>query len=373
MIVPFGFLKASTGVSLPPSYIINEIDQLTVNPTGTWTGIDVLDSTHYVVSYQGDFTDGYVSIISHDGSGGSLTEIKMLEFDPSRGTSTSICVIDSTHFAIAYSGPDIDGFIKTFSVDGSYNITLVDTLEQDTNNNSNNSLILIDSTHLMLAYQGTSGDGFVKTFSIDAVTADNITQIDVLEFDTLVATWISLRQITASFYVIAYAGVGNDGFVKTFSIDGSYDNITQVDVLEHDTVQGMFNSVAVIDATHFAISYGGSGNDGWVKTFSIDGSADNITEIDSLEYDTANGDYTSLCLIDNTHLIVAYSGVSRNGTASIIDLDGSYNLTKADTLIYINPTNLFNQIVQLDDEHYAIVCQGDGNDCITVTLTINGI
>ena len=37
----------------------------------------------------------------------------------------SLVKIDDTHFILAYTGTDNDGFIKTFSIDGSYNITQI--------------------------------------------------------------------------------------------------------------------------------------------------------------------------------------------------------------------------------------------------------
>ena len=44
----------------------------------------------------------------------------------------SLVKIDDTHFILAYTGTDNDGFIKTFSIDGSYNITQISSLEHDT-------------------------------------------------------------------------------------------------------------------------------------------------------------------------------------------------------------------------------------------------
>jgi hypothetical protein len=79
-------------------------------------------------------------------------------------------MIDSTHFILAYRGSaGHDGFIKTFSIDGSYDITQIDSLEHDTVDGFANSLVVIDATHCILAYTGSAGyDGFIKTFSIEA-------------------------------------------------------------------------------------------------------------------------------------------------------------------------------------------------------------
>ena len=42
---------------------------------------------------------------------------------------------------------DSDGFIKTFSIDGSHNVTQIDSLEHDVNQGRFNSMIMIDSIH----------------------------------------------------------------------------------------------------------------------------------------------------------------------------------------------------------------------------------
>jgi len=239
-----------------------------------------------------------------------ITQIDSVEHDTLNGISNSLVQIDSTHFMLAYAGSGSDGFIKTFSIDGSYNITEIDSLEHDTLNGTYNSLIQIDSTHFMLAYAGSGVDGFIKTFSIDG--SYNITQIDSLEHDTVNGDYNSLVKIDDTHFMLAYDGTATDGGqVKTFSIDGSY-NITQIDSLEHDAITGFDNSLVKIDDTHFMLAYAGSGNDGFIKTFSIDGSY-NITQIDSLEHDTVNGNYNSLVKIDDTHFILAYSGDSSDG------------------------------------------------------------
>ncbi len=69
---------------------------------------------------------------------------------------------------------------------------------------------------------------------------------------------------------MAYAGSGSDGYIDIFSFDGSYDNIALASSSEHDIVQGTHNSLVLIDSTHLALAYAGSGSDGYIKTFSIE-------------------------------------------------------------------------------------------------------
>ena len=85
--------------------------------------------------------------------------------------------------------------------------------------------------------------------------------------------------------------------------------ISILDTLEHDTLNGTYNSLVKIDSTHFMLAYAGDGDDGYIKTFSINGSYD-ITEIDSLEHDDVLGTWNSLVMIDSTHFMLIYHGSS---------------------------------------------------------------
>jgi len=72
---------------------------------------------------------------------------------------------------LAYTGLGNDGFIKTFAIDSSYDITEIDSLEHNTDTAIQNSLVQIDLAHYMLAYSGTDSDGFIKIFSVEIPSA----------------------------------------------------------------------------------------------------------------------------------------------------------------------------------------------------------
>ena len=39
-------------------------------------------------------------------------------------------------------------------------------------------------------------------------------------------------------------------------------DITEIDSLEHDTLNGTYNSLVMVNATHFILAYTGTGSDG---------------------------------------------------------------------------------------------------------------
>ena len=100
-----------------------------------------------------------------------VSELHELEHDTVNGTNNSLVMIDTTHFILAYRGDGSDGYIKTFSINGSYEITELHELEHDTDYGGYNSLVMIDTTHFILAYTGDGSDGFIKTFSVEADVA----------------------------------------------------------------------------------------------------------------------------------------------------------------------------------------------------------
>ena len=89
---------------------------------------------------------------------GDITAVKTqaegnnLEHDTEFGRNNSLVQVDSDTYALAYTGPGVDGFITTFTIssDGS-TITEVNSLEHDTTNAASNSLVQVDSDTYALA------------------------------------------------------------------------------------------------------------------------------------------------------------------------------------------------------------------------------
>ncbi len=97
-------------------------------------------------------------------------------------------------------------------------------------------------------------------------------QVQSLEHDTLRGQQNSLVQVDADTYALAYAGDGLDGFIKTFTIAADGSTITEVQSLEHDTLEGFYNSLVQVDADTYALAYTGDDSDGFIKTFTISSS-----------------------------------------------------------------------------------------------------
>jgi hypothetical protein len=335
----------------------------------------LIDSTHVVIAYTGSGFDGFIKTFSFDGSYGSLTEISSLEFDIVNGQAISMCKIDATHVAVAFSGNASDGYINIFTIDGSYNITQTSSLEHDTANGNSNSLVLIDSTHLMLAYATTANVGVVKTFSFNPGSSYAITQLDSETFDATQGTNNSLIQLSSTDYAIAYAGASGDGYIQTLSIDGSF-IITLANNLEHDTANGTNNALIKISSTKFALAYlgGASNNEATVKTFSVNGSL-TITQETSYQYDTIS-QKPSWVSLGGDYYVLAYAGVDNDGFLNTFKIDATtLAITDVETFEYDTLNGDENSLNVIVADHTAtsyliLSYEGDAGDGYVSTFSV---
>ena len=288
-----------------------------------------VDSDTYVIAYNGDNADGWISTFTISADGATITEVATLEHDTEQAKYNSLCQVDSDTYALAYSGLGDDGYITTFTIsaDGA-TITEVATLEHDTNNGKYNSLCQVDSDTYALAYTGNGNDGYITTFTISA-DGTTITEVATLEHDTNEGHHNSLVQVDSDTYALAYTGSGDDGYITTFTIPTDGSSITEVASLEHDTGEGVENSIVQVDSDTYALAYTGDGNDGFITTFTISSDGATITEVASFEHDTGYGTENSIVQVDADTYALAYTGDGNDGFIKTftIQSDGSMGST----------------------------------------------
>lgn len=346
----------------PENYTITELSSHTFDNTyGYAVSLVAIDETHLMLAYSTGalFGPGVVKTFSLDGSY-NVTEEDSLTHDATKGDYNSLVQIDATKYFLAYTSSAEDGWAATFTLDANYDITKVDSYEYDSSFGYNNSICKINSTRFFLGYTGKDSDGYVRCLGCDA-NADNIQAFTTLEHFTSDVYHNSVVQLDDTHFVLAYSDSSNDGRIVTFSIDESY-NVTEIHELEHDTAQCAYPSLVKIDDTHVILAYDGPNGDGFIKTFTIDGSY-NISQTAVLEHDTSWGAYHSLCKIDDTHFMLAYCGGDnwKIGYIKTFSINGAYEITEIDSYEHDNKMRVStasNQsIVQLDSTHYALAYQ----------------
>ena len=222
-------------------------------------------------------SDGWLKTFTVSADGGTLTQVADLEHDTNGGGHNSLVKVDANTVALAYAGSGNNGYIKTFTIptDGS-SITQVYSYKHDGIQGKYNSFVQADSNTFVLAYSGSGSDGYIKTFTIPS-TGASITQVKKVEHDNSRGEYNSLSRISGGSdnYILAYAGPDSeggsayDGFLKTFTIPADGATVTQTYVLEHTDNQAEWNSLVQIDEDTYALAYMGSGDDGYVSTFTV--------------------------------------------------------------------------------------------------------
>ena len=303
-----------------------------------------------------------------------LTEVTSIEHDELipqfTAQDNSLVQVDSDTYALAYTGVDDDGFISTFTIssDGA-TITEIATLEHDTNNSKDNSLVQVDSDTYALAYAGENDDGFISTFTISssgAITAVRTQSLaNNLEHDTLDGTYNSLVQVDSDTFALAYAA--NSGFISTFTISSDGATITEIATLEHDLLDNSDNSLVQVDSDTYALAYHSSDmmmmiDAGIISTFTISSDGATITEIATLEHDASDGWEHSLVQVDSDTYALAYAGNGMDGFISTftISSDGA-TITEIATLEHDEFLGKENSLVQVNSDTFALAYSGGEN------------
>ncbi len=292
---------------------------------GLYNSLTQVDSDTYALAYTGSGDDGYIATFTISADGASITEVASLEHDTGKGLHNSLVQVDSDTYALAYTGPDDDAYIVTFTIsaDGT-SITEVASLEHDTNSGDYNSLVQVDSDTYALAYSGDSQDGYIATFTISA-DGSSIIEVASLEHDVVRGAHNSLVQVDSDTYALAYSGDSQDGYITTFTIAVDGSSITKVASLEHDLTIGYWNSFIQVDSDTYVLTYRGTDVDGYIATFTISADGSSIAEVASFEYDIVKGVYNSLAQVDSDTYALAYTGKENDGfiTTFTIQSDGS--------------------------------------------------
>ena len=250
---------------------------------GRHNSIVQVDSDTYTLAYSDENEKGWIATFTIASNGSSIAEITSLKHNNNQGLYNSVVQVDSDTYLLAYTGPDNDGFISSFTIpsDGT-SITEIAQLEHQTSHAEYNSLVQVDSDTYALAYSGPDDDGFITTFTV-ASDGSSITEIATIEHNNSDASFNSLIQVDSDTYVLAYSGTGEDGFIATFTISSNGTTITEVDEIEHDTEKGRYNSVVQVDSDTYALAYAGLNSDGFIKTFNVQSDGTLPVELTSFE------------------------------------------------------------------------------------------
>jgi len=249
----------------------------------------------------------------------------------------------------------------------------IDSWEFDGTQGQEPKIIHVSGEVYAIVYAGPGNDGFVRTTTIDS-NANIGVSIDFLEYDTVQGRSPDIIHISGDVYAIVYAGAGNDGFIKTLDIDSSGNIGSVIDSYEYDTARGFWPEIVNVSGDIYAIAYQGQGTDGWLKTVDIDTSG-NITTpfIDSLEFDNVYCSDPELINVDGDIYAIPYEGPDADGWLKTIDIDTSGNITSpvVDSWEFDTSNGEWPDIINIAGDIFAIPYQGPGNDGWIKTIDID--
>lgn len=112
-------------------------------------------------------------------------------------------------FCVVHRGPGDDGFMKTIKInpDGTIQKTVLDSLEFDTANCLNNDVIQLANGVIGIPYSGLGYDGYLKTYPIDG--CGNIgAMIDSAIYFSGTTDWHRIIRVHQDVYAIVFEGSG---------------------------------------------------------------------------------------------------------------------------------------------------------------------
>ena len=292
--------------------------------TGHTPDIIHINGDIYAVAFEGPNGDGWIRAMNIDSSGTAWPTWDSLEFETSEGEQTKIVHVTGDIYAIVYrgrTGNSNDGWIDTVTIQASGAMSgPLNRYEFDNSQGEEASIVQVAGEIFAIAYRGPDDDGWVKTVSIDSSGTISGTG-QALEFDGTEGREPVIVKVSTDIYAIAYRGPSDDGWIKTVSIDSTGTITGPVASFEFDTVHCQEPDMIHLSGDVFAVAYEGPDGDGWIKTVTID-SAGLITATgSSLEFDTNAGTEPSLVKISDTMIAVAYSGPGSDGYIKTISVE----------------------------------------------------
>ena len=251
------------------------------------------DRLHTGFSPYGINYDGYIRTfkVASDGStikviqtpnnNGNLVDVS-LEHDGSYGQWNSLVRADEDTYVLSYNGSNNYGRVQTFTIppDGSSITEVANAAFADNGYSQWNSLVQVDhDTYLNAGYSyNTSGTtsyyGVLETFTIPT-DGSTITSVANLKYtDANTGTHNKLLKLNANEYILVYRGKDSDGYIEMYTVSSDGATITKKWQNEFDTQQNAWNDLVRVDKNTIALTYAGSGNDGYIQTFDI-GTSDN--------------------------------------------------------------------------------------------------
>ncbi len=226
----------------------------------------------YAVVHRNATNGGEAFTVDIDSSGNiGAAAIDSLEFD-AVARDPDIINVAGTMFAVAYEGPGQDGWVASFNIaaGGAIDNAVTDTLEYDTTQGMLARILNVSGDVFVISYSGQSPNGIaVKTLTINAAgTISSV--IDTLSLNSL-GTYSTPTLVSGNVYAVVWRrGLGQSGFLTTFTISSAGSFSAVLNTLEVDTNVDVYPGIITVpSSTVVCVTYGDPDLDGFAKTFAV--------------------------------------------------------------------------------------------------------
>ncbi|SVD35212.1 uncharacterized protein METZ01_LOCUS388066, partial [marine metagenome] len=228
-----------------------------------------LNGTTYVLAFRGPGDDGFISTFKITNDGATIELLKEYEHDTGHGDLHRIQKMSDSTFVVMYKDPSVTS-LKTFhtTADGKTITELKKAVLYDSAL-LGPAIAMVDENTYLFAGGAKDQDGYIYTYDIPA-DGSSITKVAEKEFDDEFSDYHDLYNAGSNSFLLSHQGTNNKyGYLKMFTVPANGSNITEIyNTNFNNNVTGM-TSLEKLDADTYALAYQGSGNDGYISTFTV--------------------------------------------------------------------------------------------------------
>ncbi|MCP4713575.1 MAG: hypothetical protein GY868_00540, partial [Deltaproteobacteria bacterium] len=176
----------------------------------------------FAVAYRGDRDDGWMKTVQVSSSGViTPADVDSFEFDTDTGYEPCLLHKSGDIYIVAYRGDAYDGWLRSLDISSAGSISAVggsDTYEFDASDGYEPVIVQVSGDIYAVAYRGPDDDGWLKTVNISDSGAITQSTISSYEFDANEANLPDMVHVSGNVFAIAYEGLDGVGWLKTVTI-----------------------------------------------------------------------------------------------------------------------------------------------------------